>query len=73
MDPLATARYGLMVAEQRFAASASRVARMGSDDSVDLGQEVVEQVQAKTAFTANTQMIRIADQMWRSLLDIQSR
>jgi len=73
MNPIATARYGLMAAEQRFAASASRVARLGDDDSVDLGHEAAEQIQAKTAFSANAQVIRVADQMWRSLLDLQAR
>jgi flagellar hook protein FlgE len=77
MDPISIAQGGLMAASARFEASASRTARMGATDgqspgdSVDLGQEVVEQVQAKTQFSANLGVIRIADQMWQALLDIQ--
>ena len=73
MDPISTARYGLMAAERRFADSASRVARMAGDDSVDYGAEAVEQVTAKHAFSANAQVVKVADQMWQALLDLQSR
>ncbi len=72
MDPLATARYGMQAAQNRLAESATRVARMADDPGVDLAQEAVTQVQAKTAFTANAGVIRIADKMWQSLLDLQS-
>lgn len=73
MDPISTARYGLMAAERKFTDSASRVARMAGDDSVDYASEAVEQIQAKQAFSANAGVIKVADQMWRSLLDLQSR
>jgi hypothetical protein len=73
MDPISTARYGIMAAERRFSDSASRVARMAGDDSVDYGAEAVEQVTAKQAFTANVQVVKVADQMWQALLDLQSR
>jgi len=73
MDPISTARYGLMAAERRFSDSASRVARMAGDDSIDYGSEAVEQVQAKHAFSANVQVVKVADEMWQALLDIQTR
>ena len=73
MDPISTARYGIMAAERRFSDSASRVARMTGDDSVDYGAEAVERVTAKQAFTANVQVVKVADQMWQALLDLQSR
>jgi flagellar basal body rod protein FlgG len=73
MDPISTARYGLMAAERRFADSASRVARMAGDDSVDYGAEAVEQVEAKQAFSANVHVINVADEMWQALLKLQSR
>lgn len=73
MDVLATAQRGLMAAETRLAKSADRTARMGVDESVDYVHEAVEQITAKTEFKANLQVIRIADEMWRSLLEIQSR
>jgi flagellar hook protein FlgE len=79
MDPISIARGGLIAASARFEASASRTARMGAadpatgkaDDSVDLGSEVVEQTEAKHQFSANLGVIRVADEMWRALLDIQ--
>ena len=73
MDPIATARYGIMAAERRFTESATRVARMAGDDSVDYGSEAAEQVTAKQAFTANVQVVKVADEMWQALLKLQSR
>lgn len=73
MDPISTARYGMMAASRSFEASANRVAGMAGDDSVDYGKEAVEQIEAKQAFSANLGVIRIADEMWRSLLDLQTR
>jgi flagellar basal body rod protein FlgC len=73
MDPIATARYGLMAASRRFEASATQIANMRSDDSVDAGQQVVEMVQAKHAFSANLSVIRFAQDMWDSLLQLQTR
>jgi flagellar basal body rod protein FlgC len=73
MDPISTARYGIMAAERRFADSASRVARMAGDDSVDYGAEAVGQIQAKTAFSANVHVVKVADEMFQALLDLQSR
>lgn len=73
MDPIATARYGLMAASRRFEASATQIANMRSDEGVDLGHEVVEMVQAKHAFSANITVIRFAQDMWDSLLQLQTR
>ncbi|HEX5378603.1 MAG TPA: flagellar basal body rod C-terminal domain-containing protein [Phenylobacterium sp.] len=71
MNPIATAQYGLFAATRRFEASAERTARLGdSGFDVDYGSEVVEQVQAKHEFSANLAVIRTADDMARSLLDI---
>lgn len=72
MDPISTARYGMMAAEQRLNVSADRVATMGSPDSdVDYATEAVAQIQAKQAFKANVQTLKVADEMWNALLDIQ--
>ena len=73
MDPIATARSGLMAATRRFEASAVNIANMRGDQSVDLGKEVVEMVQAKAAFSANISVIRFAQDMWDSLLQLQSK
>lgn len=73
MDPIATARYGLLAASQRFEASAVNIARMGveGEEPVDLAQETVGMIQAKTAFSANISVIKFAQDMWDSLLDLQ--
>jgi flagellar hook protein FlgE len=70
MDPLSTARGGLIAASARFEASAQRTAAGG--DTVDYVKETVEQIEAKHAYTANVQVVKFADEMWRSLLAIQS-
>ena len=73
MDPISTARYGLMAAERRFEASAVRIASMRGDDTVDVAQEVVGMVQAKHAFSANLSVIRFAQDMWDALLKLQTK
>lgn len=71
MDPIATARYGLLAASNRFEASASKIAGNGGDAG-DLAEGIVGLVEAKTAFKANATVIRFAQDMWDSLLDLQS-
>jgi flagellar basal body rod protein FlgC len=73
MDPLSTARYGMMAAESRLAASASRIANWNGGGDVDPVRETVEQLQAKLQFMASANVVRVADEMWRSLLDLQTR
>jgi len=75
MDPISTARYGLMAASRRFETSAVNVATTGVEGApeVDLAKETVDMIQAKTAFSANISVIKFADEMWDSLLKLQSR
>lgn len=73
MDPIATARYGLMAASNRFEAAATRIAGASADNNVDLATEFVEVIQAKQSFSANLSVIRYAQDMWDSLLAIQAR
>lgn len=71
MDPIATASYGMLAATRRFEASAVRVAQMGDPSAdVDLGREIVEQISAKHAFSANAAVARTAQDMLGDLLDI---
>ena len=71
MDPIATAQYGMLAASRRFDASAGRVARMGVEgETIDLPMEVVEQITARTEFSANASVIRTAQDMTGELLDI---
>ncbi|WP_068874278.1 MULTISPECIES: flagellar basal body rod C-terminal domain-containing protein [unclassified Phenylobacterium] len=75
MDPISTARYGLMAASRRFEASAVNIATMGveGEPEVDLAKETVDMIEAKTAFSANLSVIRFAQDMWDSLLQLQTR
>ena len=74
MDPLSIARYGMMAAEQRLSASAARVAGLGpANGALDYASEAVEQIGAKQAFQANIGVIRVADEMWDSLLGLQAK
>ena len=72
MDPIVTAQYGLMAASRRFENSADRIAGQPADDSIDLATQVVNLVQAKQAFSANLTVIRFAEDMWNSLLRLQT-
>ena len=73
MDALSIARGGLAAAERRFESAASRVVQAPGDETIDLGHEMVEMIQAKHHFSANLKVIRFADEMWKSLLEIQVR
>ena len=73
MDPIATARYGLLAAGRQFETAATRIVSAPADESVDLGQELVEVIQARQAFSANIGVIRFAQDMWRALLELQVR
>jgi flagellar basal body rod protein FlgC len=72
MDPISTARYGLMAASQRFESAATQIANMRGDDGGDVTGAVVDMVQAKHAFSANLTVIRFAQDMWDSLLKLQT-
>ena len=71
MDPISTARYGMMAATQQLTASANRIAAGG--DAMDYAGEAVNLVEAKQAFRADVGVIKVADEMWQALLDLQSR
>jgi flagellar hook protein FlgE len=73
MDAFSIARGGLAAAERRFEAAASRVVQASGDENIDLGHEMVEMTLAKHHYSANLQVIRFADEMWKSLLEIQVR
>lgn len=73
MNPIATAQYGMLAASRRFDASALRVARMGEAGSdTDLTTDVVDLVESKQAFRANAAVLRTANKMTDTLLDILS-
>lgn len=67
MQASAIAAAGITTALARFDASASRTAANPLDD---LAAETVERMEAKTAVSANVAVLRTADDMMGSLLDI---
>lgn len=71
MDPLTIARGGMTAASNRLNASAERTVNAPDDPSVDYGREAVEQMQARTQFQVNANVVRVTDQMLSSLLQIQ--
>lgn len=67
MQATAIAAAGLADAAARFEASAVRTARAPLDD---LAGETVERLTAGVAFKANVAVLKTADEMYGSLLDI---
>jgi flagellar hook protein FlgE len=67
----ATAQAGVQQALTQFDQSARRTARAGQDDSVDPAQEAVNQISAKEAVEANLKVMKAADDMLGTLVDIK--
>lgn len=71
ISSIASGTTGMQRAADRFEASANRVARFGTGlEDVDLATEMVDVMMAKTDFKANAAIVRVADEMTGSLLDI---
>jgi hypothetical protein len=66
-DIFSIAAAGITAATNRFEASAKRVAQ---DPSADLGSEIVEQKLAGVEVEANIAVLKTADKMTKSILDI---
>lgn len=67
MQAHAIAAAGIASASARFEASARRTA---ADPHADLAGEIVERIGAKVALQANVAVLKTADEMAGSLLDI---
>ena len=67
MQAFAIAASGIAGATERFAASAARTAR---DPLADLAGETVQRMTANAEFSANIAVLKTADEMYGSLLDI---
>lgn len=63
---------GMRSAADRFEASASRVARFGTElgPEVNLASEMVEVIEAKAQFTASARIVSVADNLAKATLDI---
>lgn len=73
MDVYTVAAAGMQNAFKRLDSSAQRVVRWSSPDGedVDLAAEAVEQIKAETELAANAAVVKTADKMMGSLLDIK--
>ena len=69
MDAIAVARYGMMNAVQRLDSAATKIA--DPEGGFDAGS-AVDLTLAKAQFKAQLATFRIADEMQRALLDLQS-
>ena len=72
ISAISIAAGGMQLAADRFEASAARVARFGTGlgGEVDLATEMVNVMMAETDFKASAKLVRVADEMAGSLLDI---
>jgi flagellar hook protein FlgE len=72
MQAFAIAAYGMTAAANRLGNSAQRVATQDVRDAdTDLAKEAVEQISAEADFEANAAVIKAADRMSGSLLDMK--
>ena len=69
MQALSIAAAGMAAAVDRFDASARRTV---ADPLSDLGGEIVERIAAQTGFEANVAVVRTADDMIGTLLDVMA-
>jgi len=67
LSSLSIAAAGMLGAQGRFESSARRTAAAPLDNLV---QETVERIQSETAFRANAAVLKTADDMTGTLLDI---
>jgi hypothetical protein len=72
MDPIATARYGMMAAAQRFDAQAARIAGPDGAEPGDFVADMTGLIETKSQFTAQVKVVRISDEMWRALIGLQA-
>lgn len=71
MDPISTASSGLLMASQRFdAASGQVISAANNGGAGDLASAVVDQAVAGQSVQANASVLKTADKMFKSLLDI---
>lgn len=71
ISSIAIGATGMQRAADRFETSANRVARFGTGlGDVDLATEMVNVMMAETDFKASAKIVRVADDMAGSLLDI---
>ena len=71
MSAISTAAAGIISATQRFEKAAASTARNATNGQ-DILSDLVEQINSRNAFKANISVIKTADDMLGSLLDIKT-
>ena len=71
MSPITTAAYGMITASNRFNQAATQTVEDSSDGG-DIVSDFVQQQEARTAFQANISVIKTANAMTGSLLNIMA-
>lgn len=71
MSAISIATAGIMSATQRFEKAAANTAR-NSTNGQDILSDLVDQIDSRNAFKANISVIKTADEMLGSLLDIKT-
>lgn len=66
-----TAQYGVQQALSRFDKSAQNTVRDAGGANGDLAGDAVDQISAKAAVEANLKVMKVADDMMGSLLDLK--
>ncbi|MEP6829825.1 MAG: hypothetical protein ABI963_05770 [Rhizomicrobium sp.] len=70
-EPMSIAASGVTAAANRFSTAASNLVRATSSDAPsDTAQPIVDMIESRTAFTATLAVLKAADKMSKSLLDI---
>ncbi|HEX2559903.1 flagellar hook protein FlgE [Phenylobacterium sp.] len=72
MDPIVTAHYGMMAATHRFDDAARRAVGSAGGEFGDLAQASADMSEAKAELEANVLVVRTAEEMLGSLLNIRA-
>ena len=70
MDVSAIALQGLEQAQSQFDAAARRIAAQPADDAVSLSEEAVALMSSKNQFTANINVMKVADRIKKTTLSL---
>ena len=75
MVGLTSALEGINRSEAQFNRAADRIAQLppaqpAQSDQVDLSAEAVALIQSKNSFEANTNVLKVADELDRTLMDL---
>jgi flagellar hook protein FlgE len=70
MDAISAASSGLMAASARFGAASANVIAAAGGSNGDMAAGMVDQMAAKNQFQASAGILKTADKMFKTLLDM---